>query len=335
MKILFLTNLSARLNGILDIANVQLLDCSGQGLDYPLSLLKELSNYAHVDIFSPPLKGIAHTKPSLIPPESVKFTPTDIAVPYETDVEALLAGRDYDVVLLYAESMFAYIRNWNRVKTKKVGWFLSSPQQILLPQYRDADFDAIFTVIDKRGVTEFGREMVRRKAQWLPLSVDSARFRRVKLPKAYDICLLGNLNPVVYPFRLKALEYLSKKSYSVLLTPRYGEEYVKAINQSRVFLTCSGFCKFPVMKYFEAMACGALLLADDPLDAEELGFKPDTNYLSLGAEFEETRLQRTLDWAFTHVGDTETIGRAAAELVKQRHSNEVRAQELFRTLESL
>lgn len=331
MKVLFLTNLCEHLNGFYNIESVEAFDCSGRGLDYPLSLLKELGKYAQVDVYSPPLKGFMQTKPVVNPPDFIKFTPTQVAVPIDINAE-MLNGRDYDIVLLYAESMFAYIRNWNRLRLKKVAWFLSSPQQILLPEYRDAEFDAILTVADVKGVTDFGKEMLRRGAKWFPLSVDTNRFRRVGIPKTTDVCLLGNLNPTVYPIRVKALEYLSKKQYSVMLRPRYGEDYVYGINASRVFLTCSGTLKFPVMKYFEAMACGTLLLADDPLDAEELGFKPDVNYLSLGNEFSQTRLQEALDWAFTHVGDAEVVSHAGERLMKQRHSNMVRAKELYEML---
>ena len=57
MKILFLTNISDKLNGFARIADVASQDVSGFGLSYPLSLLRELARYAEVDVYSPPLVG--------------------------------------------------------------------------------------------------------------------------------------------------------------------------------------------------------------------------------------------------------------------------------------
>lgn len=334
MKILFVTNLSEHLNGFFNIWDVKAFDCSGRGLDYPLSLLKELARHAIVEVYSPPLKGKVVTQPAENPPNSIKFVPQWIAVPETTDIEAVAARDDYDVVLLYAESMFTYTRNWDRLKAKKVIWFLSSPQQILLPQYANLKADLALKVVDRAGLTDFSEAFTRLgiRTEWLPLSVDTKRFRKLDEPKKYDVGILGNLNPLVYPLRLKAYEYLMRKGISLALEPRFGEEYVKAINQSRFFLTCSGRCKFPVMKYFEAMACGVPLLADESIDAVDLGFQDRVNYL----RFEDEKdLQEKLDWASTHVGETDALGHAGLELVKQHHSNMVRARELFGMLESL
>lgn len=358
-RILFLTNLSGKFNGFRSIRDVEEMDCSATGLGYPINLLKELSTYVDVDVCSPPLQTIHKTTP-LDSSESkrfaVTFAPSDVYVPQITDVEALLAGKDYDVVLVYAESIFAYLKNLEKISAKKVLWFLSSPHQILLPIYKkfleEKGADLVLKVADKRNVTEFGREFARLcKNEWLPLSVDGNRFKRLALPKIADVCLFGNINPLVYPFRVRAVNAVIRSAkYGMFVSPSYGENYVREINQSKLFLTCSGMWKFPVMKYYESMACGTALVADDPIDADELGFKPDENYVSVADaytpkaenpsypllgdewEFREDVLMGKLDYYLTHVGARDRIAEAGEELVRKRHTDEVRAKELYEML---
>jgi hypothetical protein len=261
------------------------------------------------------------------------FQARKVAIPEVVDVEKLPL-EDYDVLVVYAESIFAYLQNLEKAKTKTVLWFLSSPHQILLPTYKDFfsknHVDLIIKSVDKENMTEFGEAFVALglRTKWLPLSVDADRFRNLALPKVADICILGNMNPFVYPLRLKALQYLLNGKHSVISRPCYGDDYVKAINVSRIFLTCSGTHKYPVMKYFEAMACGTLLLADEPLDADELGFKKGENYALLDDLF-------AIEYYLSHREEAEYIAGKGETLVRAKHSDKVRAQELYRMLASL
>ena len=289
----------------------------------------------------------------------IQFRPLDVPIPISTDVAQLVEGKGYDIVLVYAESIFSHIRNLEKVAIKKVLWFISSPSQILLPSYQEYfksnSVDLILKVADKANSTLFGREFERLgKTKWLPLSIDGNRFRNLHVPKLADVCLLGNLNPTVYPFRLRAINYLMNEgNFRVIVKPHYGEDYVRAINHSRIFLTCSGIWKFPVMKFFESMACGTLLLADDPLDAEDLGFRAGENYVSAdGAwtpsvdcpkypvddtewSFDKNALNRILTFYTTHVEEAKAVAEQGEKLVRKRHTDEVRAKELYDTLVKL
>lgn len=331
MKILFVTNLCEKVSGFHKISEVALMDCSAHGLDYPLNLLKELSKYASIDVFSPSLKGFATTQPSDKTPKFIKFTPSTIAIPNKVDGATF--NKDYDVVLIYAESMFSYIENFSNIKPKKVMWFLSSPQQALLPEYDNLSVELVLKVADRAGLTEFSDAFRRLglKTQWLPLSVDTNRFRKLNLPKISEAGLLGNLNPYVYPVRVKALEYLLAHNIPMFLNPVYGETYVTAINQSRIFVTCSGIWKYAVMKYFEVPACGTLLMADEPMDVDDLGFIAGKNYVKYNVENFPEMFQHYA----THVSEAEEVARQGMELVRSHHSDEIRAKELFRMLEKI
>lgn len=333
MKTLFLANLSSKFHGFIKLPSPvgKLGDCSGNGLDYPLSLLNELAKHTPIDVYSPPMEKFVRTV-GMKAPDIVNFLPQDVAIPRITDLEELLKGTDYDTVILYMESIFTYVKNLDRVKARKVLWFMSSPQQILLPVYDNIQADLVLKVVDKEGVMGFSEKLRKLglKTEWLPLSVDGNRFKNLHLPRVYDYCLLGNLNPFVYPLRLKALHYLFETGKGVMVNPVYGDEYVKAINRSKMFVTCSGVCKFPVMKYYESMACGALLFADEPMDAEELGFESGKNYV----QFEDiVDLKEQSVYYTTHVAEAEEVRRAAEELVRKRHTDEIRARELYGMLQ--
>lgn len=333
MKILFFANLSGNFCGIRNIKDVVAQDCSGLGLSYPLNLLAELGKYMDVDVYSPPLKGYVDTQPLLTNCPDVKFNPQKVAIPEETDIAE--ASKGYDVALVYAESIHASSKNLEKAQAKKVLWFLSSPHQIMVPQYKELcaqNVDLVIKVADKDNRTVFGKKFVEKgfRTEWLPLSVDGKRFRKLDAPKVADVCLLGNLNPAVYPLRLKAYQYLLHNTgrYRLILDPTYGERYVLAINMSRVFLTCSGGLKYPVMKYFEAMACGTLLFADTPMDAEALGFRAEKNFVSLDGYSDEL-LEEKLQHYFTCVDDASLVAQAGEKLVRERHTDEVRAKELY------
>lgn len=360
MKILFLTNLSDQINGFYNILHInKALNCSGTGLGYPLNLLYELSEYATVHIYSPPFKEYVQTK-SILTDRRVEFLPQKIAIPQNIDAVEVTENKDYDIVIAYAESIHTYMRNFENIKPKKVLWFLSSPQQILLPAYKDVYVDLYLTVVDKAGRTDFGKEFQKRNAKWLPLSVDERRFHSINAEKKVDFCLLGNLNPYIYPFRLQMFNYLlgmqnldGAGKYSAISIPQYGESYVLAIAMSRIFATCSGIWKFPVMKYFEALACGTLLMADTPIDAEELGFKLNENFVSVDQvftpkidnpsypvkeeewNFDGIALKTLVDHYLTHVDDNQRIASAGEKLVASRHTDKIRAKELYGMLENL
>ena len=48
--------------------------------------------------------------------------------------------------------------------------------------------------------------------------------------------------------------------------------YANNIRNSKIFIFCDSIFKFPFKKYIEGMACGALVMAPVPIDAERLGF---------------------------------------------------------------
>ena len=112
----------------------------------------------------------------------------------------------------------------------------------------------------------------------LPFGVDTTIYKDLKLSRHIDVAAIFSMVSWAYP-RRPALVAAVKKMEINVLTGGHNqqgrilyENYVEAINRSKIFINSNGTYNSVLMKYFEAMACGALLVTDQPTDSEVLGF---------------------------------------------------------------
>ncbi|MAH49186.1 hypothetical protein CMI37_25400 [Candidatus Pacearchaeota archaeon] len=125
----------------------------------------------------------------------------------------------------------------------------------------------------------------------IPHCADRSVFKDYKLPKAHDVLLVGAINVATklgqhYPLRQKMLDVLAEMSddYKVGVFQHpgyilgdahknaYAVDFAKAINSSRICVTCSGMPKSRFGKYVEIPACRTAIAADIP-DEEQETFK--------------------------------------------------------------
>ena len=122
-------------------------------------------------------------------------------------------------------------------------------------------------------------------------------FDAVFVPKGYDQALLqapppeerrerdielafvGSTNSVAYSGRKALLDELAQVEPLVVTRTKSGEEYCATLNRIRFFVSADVGMGEYMIKNFEAMACGCVLLAFDQGDAENqaLGFKDMVN----------------------------------------------------------
>ena len=179
-------------------------------------------------------------------------------------------------------------------------------------------------------------------------SISLQVFMDYGLPKQYDVMLFGRFMSSIYPLRthfdkvLKAqndIKYFNKDNppYKFYETDdnEYGvpirSNYARAINQSRIFLTCSTKYKIPVMKIFEGLACKSLLMCDAPSGAEELG-------LIDGETFIEVNRHNFLEKIRYYLKRPDDMGRISENgyrLVLERHTAEKRALEFKDLVEKM
>jgi glycosyltransferase involved in cell wall biosynthesis len=119
-------------------------------------------------------------------------------------------------------------------------------------------------------------------------------FDAVFVPKGYDqrccrptkgrerdieLAFVGSTNSVAYSGRKALLDELAQVEPLVVTRTKSGEDYCATLNRIRFFVSADVGMGEYMIKNFEAMACGCVLLAFDQGDAENqaLGFKDMVN----------------------------------------------------------
>ncbi|MDM5337851.1 glycosyltransferase [Fictibacillus enclensis] len=178
---------------------------------------------------------------------------------------------------------------------------------------------------------------------WLPHHVNINIYKDYQLPKEISWLMAGSLNPHLYPFRTQMHHFLkNEKAFVSYAHPGYrnimdengwllGERYAKEINRSKMLLTCDSVYRFPVLKYFEAAACKTLVLGPSSKELEALGFIDRQTFISVSEhDFKEK--------AMYYLNDKEareSIAEKAYNMVRERHSTEVRVHQLLTHIEEI
>lgn len=184
---------------------------------------------------------------------------------------------------------------------------------------------------------------------WLPHSVNTDVFRDYGLPKKYDVVSAGMCSEA-YPLRSKMQTTFSNDPairFCMPVHPQFTmnrprfcsdysgemirENYARFLNESKTFAFCSSIHNYPLAKYVEGMACGTLVLAPLPKDADALGFASEVNFVSV----DESDFYAKAKWFLSHPEERAVITRQAREMVERLHSTKVRVEELRRFLREL
>lgn len=153
------------------------------------------------------------------------------------------------------------------------------------------------------------------------------------VPKGYDQALLGNrgterdielgflgsLGHGIYGQRRVLLEALAEQENMVVARTESGEEYVAMLNRIRMFVGADvGFGEY-MIKNFEAMACGCLLLTWNQGESENkaLGFR-DMENVVLYNSLEE--LKEKLQGLRANPELIGQIARAGQQMVEEQYS---------------
>lgn len=178
---------------------------------------------------------------------------------------------------------------------------------------------------------------------WFPHFINQNLFRDYTLKKDIDLLMLGAVNDV-YPLRKKILHfyqnnpnfiYHSHPGYGDLLESTSkngvytGKEYAMEINRAKIFFTCPSIYYYPVMKYFEVLACNTLLLAPTFKELEDLGFIPGIHFVDIN----EQNFMEKAKFYLNHEEERNRIAEQGYKFVHQFHSLPIRAQQLVNKIE--
>ena len=100
---------------------------------------------------------------------------------------------------------------------------------------------------------------------------------------------------------------------------------------SRYAFTCGSALRFPIRKYFEIPAAGAVLAAEAPNGFAELGFRDRENAVVTAPE----TIVETDAWLKANPADARRIADAGRELVWARHTVQARGQQYRRAIEAI
>lgn len=315
-----------------------------------------LSKYADVKFYGP---GYPDYRESWFP------TYNEIDVP---NVISRLYPSDYpDVVIQTSpanpEGLFKSWANFEHVKCLRVLWAADFHNDVshhiehgsagVNGMLRFHYWDLVVKSWDIKNLTQYSKKVIETGVpmEWLPFSIDPEVFKDYNLHKIYDVINMGTFAPGHYPLRQAIhnlldprranLRYICGYDFVTPENPIAGvmtDEYAKIINQGKMYTTCTSSFKYPGMKLLEIMACNTLLVCDKPLDADELGFKAGHNYVEIGSDIwnrftlNNTKFLDLINFYLTHPEESARIARNGYDLVRSRHTNDIRAKEFIAIL---
>lgn len=227
--------------------------------------------------------------------------------------------------------------NLDQVKALKVLWSCDihkdAGSQDALNFIRDAKIGLILMSYDRDLKTEAGRTFssLHIPIEYYPFAVDPDFYKPLDVEKKHDVSLLGHLSSSYYPYRVaydKALSSGALRYHSPEKEMFFREDFVKHICESWICVTCSSSYKYPLPKYFEVMACGSLLMADKPMDADYLHFVPGENFIEVNPD----NLMSKVDYYLNHKAELLAIAENGRKTVLTHHTSVIRGKELVEKL---
>jgi len=173
--------------------------------------------------------------------------------------------------------------------------------------------------------------------QWLPHFVNTDIFKDYNLAKEIDYLMMGKV-AFYYPLREKIYRVMKDDPGFVYHGhPGYrdidesedsevfvGEDYAKEINRTKIFLMGDSHFHYPLIKYYEVLACNTLLLAPSSNELRDLGFVPGTHFV----EIDRYDFLEKARYYLSHEDERKDIAKAGYQMVHANHSVKIRAQQL-------
>ncbi|MFC7371822.1 glycosyltransferase [Fictibacillus iocasae] len=202
--------------------------------------------------------------------------------------------------------------------------------QLVFTHYRDA-FLQYFPELSPRMV-------------WFPHFIHPGVFKDYHQPKAINYLMMGASFPHLYPVRNSFMHQLKKEPGFVCHAhPGYraigrsekgavaGTAYAMELNRSKIFLTCDSIYHYPVMKYFEALAANALLIAPASKELADLGFIDGHTFVAADSS-------NVLHKARTYLANEQQrlqIAHRGMNMVRSRHTTTQRVTELLQKIKEV
>ncbi len=180
---------------------------------------------------------------------------------------------------------------------------------------------------------EFEKRMI-----WFPFHVPKEIFKDYRVKKTHDMLMMGAMDERYYPLRKKIFDTMkNEKGFHYYQHPGYGtvdngdggvlagEVYAREINQAKMFLTCDSSFHFPLLKYYEALACNTLLLAPSNQELEDLGFIDGKTFVTVN----EHNFKEKAHYYLKHKEERDEISQRGYKMIHEKHTTERRVKQLI------
>ena len=166
----------------------------------------------------------------------------------------------------------------------------------------------------------------------LPWSVDINKCYKQNVEKTIDVIAAFQTNHLVHPNRYNIRKVISKmKDIKSFINTAWFEEYVKKINESKIFVTSNIKEGELSGKYSEVMACGTFLLTTRPEDLRRLGYINKQHLVIYKNDFSD--LESKIRYFLKHEDEREYIAKRGMDFVRKNHNHTVRVKEFTKIVE--
>jgi len=188
---------------------------------------------------------------------------------------------------------------------------------IIIPRYK-----AQMRSLESRGIGS--------KYYILPWSVDINKHHKLYIEKNIDVMASFQISYKAAN-RKKLKKIIHEMDVNSFFEKVWFEEYVRKINESKIFVTYNAEDNELSGKYTEVMACGTFLLTTRPDDLERLGYKDGEHLVLYKNDFSD--LEDKIKYFLKNENEREGIAKNGMEFVRKYHSTEQRVKEFTEIVE--
>lgn len=179
---------------------------------------------------------------------------------------------------------------------------------------------------------------------WFPHFVHTGIYRDYGMEKDINLLMMGAVNDV-YPLRQKIIKaYEGNPNLVYHKHPGYqnlskykedqyfvGRRYAREINRAKIVFTCPSVFHYPVIKYFEVLACNTLLLAPTFGELEALGFVPGYHFVPI----DENNFKEKATYYLANKTERTKIAEQGYQFIRQNHSVSIRTNQLVKKIKAI
>lgn len=192
---------------------------------------------------------------------------------------------------------------------------------------REVDYDIIFGRYSLQ-IRRLKEQGIGGKHCLLPFSVDINKYYKYNINRTIDVLASFQRHPRIHPNRHKIWGILAAMPDVISHVKKvWFEEYIKKINESKIFVTSNITDGELSGKYTEVLACGTLLLTTIPGDLDKLGYVDGKHLVIYKNDFSD--LKDKIRYYLKHDEEREQIAKTGMELVRKNHSSEIRVREFI------